>query len=101
MISNGLLLGGVFTMLYGVGWIVATETSVPRFLVITAVLIITLVLGWLRFVRRAGGHGAAPAGSEGGGAAWVPEDPTGLENRVRALEGRLDRADSALHDGEA
>lgn len=100
VISNGLLLGGVFTMLYGVGWIVATETSVPRFLVITAALIITLVLGWLRFVRRAGGRGA-PAGSEAGEDRSVPEDLTGLEGRVRALEARLDRAASALHDGEA
>lgn len=33
IISNGLLLGGIFTMLYGVGWIVATDTSVTRFVV--------------------------------------------------------------------
>jgi hypothetical protein len=36
VISNGLLLGGLFTMLYGVGWIVATDTSIVRFLVMTA-----------------------------------------------------------------
>ncbi len=52
VISNGLLLGGVFTMVYGVGWIVATDTSVSRFLVMTVALAITLALGYIRFVRR-------------------------------------------------
>src|SRR5262249_22741710 len=31
VISNGVLLGGVFTMLYGAGWIVISETSAVRF----------------------------------------------------------------------
>src|SRR5207253_2576882 len=52
VISNGLLLGGLFTMLYGVGWIIATDTSVGRFAVMTIALLITLALGYVRFVRR-------------------------------------------------
>ena len=52
VISNGLLLGGVFSMLYGVGWIAFTGTSVLRFLVMTVALGITVGLGYVRFVRR-------------------------------------------------
>lgn len=93
VISNGLLLGGVFTMLYGVGWIVATDTSVPRFLVIAAALAITLALGWLRFARRPG-----PAAAMEGGGSGEPAAPGlgDVERRLRALEQRLDDAASAL-----
>ena len=52
VVSNGLLLGGVFTMLYGIGWIAFSGTSIIRFLVMTAALIITLILGYVRFVRK-------------------------------------------------
>ena len=44
VISNGLLLGGVFTMLYGVGWVLTTDTSITRFLVMSVALVITLGL---------------------------------------------------------
>jgi hypothetical protein len=60
VISNGLLLGGIFTMLYGVGWIIATGTSMARFAVMTVALAITLALGYVRFVRR-GRAGTAPS----------------------------------------
>jgi hypothetical protein len=90
VISNGLLLGGVFTMVYGVGWIVASDQSMTRFLVLTAALAITVGLGYVRFVR--GGERPAAAG-HGGPAGGVDAD---LERRVRALESRLDRAAAAL-----
>ena len=89
-ISNGLLLGGVFTMLYGVGWIISTDTSVTGFTVMTVALAITLALGYVRFVRNPG----------------VPLPPTGvamggdgirvLEQRMEDLEHRLDQAARAL-----
>ena len=91
VISNGLLLGGIFTMLYGVGWIVASDTSITRFLVMTAGLLTTLGLGYLRFVRR-GAASPAAAGSgiqDGEGGADV-------ERRVRALEERMNEAAHAL-----
>ncbi len=47
VISNGLLLGGVFTMLYGVGWVIASDSSVTRFGVMTVALVITLALGYV------------------------------------------------------
>lgn len=89
VISNGLLLGGVFTMLYGVGWIVATDTSTERFAVITVALAITIGLGYLRFVR---GIGAAVADAGGGDDSRGGE----LEARVRRLEERLDDAARAM-----
>lgn len=94
VISNGLLLGGVFTMVYGVGWIVATDTSVSRFVVMTVALAITLGLGYARFVRRRSSP-SLPAAStlpDGEGLAR-------LEQRLRDVEERLDRAAAALGPG--
>lgn len=92
VISNGLLLGGIFTMLYGVGWIVASDSSVTRFVVMTVALAITLALGYVRFVRRA--PRGPDAGTGGGPGTEIGE----LARRVRELEERLSRAGSALGD---
>jgi hypothetical protein len=89
VISNGLLLGGLFTMVYGVGWIIATDTSTGRFIVMTVALAITLALGYVRFVRQR----AVP---ERAGGAPGPADASGLEERVRRLEERLNEAANAL-----
>lgn len=91
VISNGLLLGGLFTMLYGVGWTVATDTSITRFVVMTAALVITLGLGYVRFVRR-GATSAVVAG------AAIPDSEglTQIERRVRNLEERMNEAAQAL-----
>jgi hypothetical protein len=91
VISNGLLMGGVFTMLYGVGWVIASGTSTARFIVMTFALAITLALGYLRFVRRRASVVAPAPGT----AAPVGEI-TDLEQRVRILEERLTQAASAL-----
>lgn len=91
VISNGLLLGGLFTMLYGVGWTVATDTSITRFAVMTAALVITLGLGYVRFVRR----GAARPVVAGAAAPYT-EGLTEIERRVRNLEERMNEAAHAL-----
>jgi uncharacterized membrane protein len=44
-LSNGLLLGGLFTMVYGMGWTIASGTSNARFFVALFALAITIVLG--------------------------------------------------------
>jgi len=93
VISNGLLLGGVFLMLYGVGWIIATDTSVARFVVITIALAITLGLAYARFVRRA--PRMVVAAAPGSPEAYEASD---LERRVRALEERLSAAAAALRE---
>jgi hypothetical protein len=87
VISNGLLLGGVFTMVYGVGWIIATDTSVSRFVVMTVALAITLALGYVRFVRGRADSGQMAGAGEGSGE---------MERRLRELEERMNEAADAL-----
>jgi len=91
VISNGLLLGGVFTMVYGVGWIVATDTSISRFIVMTVALAITLALGYIRFVRTQKAS-AVPASS----SIKNDQDLTDIDRRLSDVEERLDIAASAL-----
>lgn len=89
VISNGLLLGGVFTMIYGVGWSIVSDTSTGRFLVMTVSLAITLALGYVRFVSR---REPAPGAQRLPGGEGVAD----LEQRVRDLEQRLDDAAAAF-----
>jgi len=97
VISNGLLLGGLFTMVYGVGWIVATDTSVARFAVMTVALLTTLALGYTRFVRRR----TMTASADGAGGP-SGEGLADIEQRVRDLERRLNEASDALrHKGDS
>jgi hypothetical protein len=91
VISNGLLLGGVFTMLYGVGWMLNADSTILRFGVMTAALAITIGLGYLRFVRT----GASTPTAAGGG-----DGLSELERRVRDLEARVNSAAAAL-DGRS
>jgi uncharacterized protein HemX len=91
VISNGLLLGGVFTMVYGCGWIIATDSSTARFFVMTAALAITIGLGYVRFVRQ---QSQAPAESVAPGP--VAGNVSDLERRVRSLEDKMTRAAGAL-----
>lgn len=91
VISNGLLLGGVFTMVYGVGWIIATDSSTARFFVMTAALGITLGLGYVRFVRQRSG-----VASEGTVAATSAGNMSALERRVQALEDKMARVAGAF-----
>lgn len=91
VISSGLLMGGVFTMLYGVGWVIVSGTSATRFIVMTFALVITLALGYVRFVRR-----RAPAETLSAGATAPIGEFVDLEQRVRTLEERMVQAATAL-----
>lgn len=51
MIADGILLGGVFTTLYGIMRGLMTESSQFRFLIVTVGLIIALSLGYIKFIR--------------------------------------------------
>lgn len=93
VISNGLLLGGLFTMLYGVGWIFTSDTALLRFLVIALALAITLVMGYVRFVKqqkvtRPTARGAVRSGESA--------DLAAVERRLDEIERRLDHAARAL-----
>jgi hypothetical protein len=90
VVSNGLLLGGIFTMLYGVGWIVATDTSIIRFLTISIAFVITMGLGYVRFVRRSR---TSPVVVE---SVVEGESLVAIERRLRDLEKRIDEAAEAL-----
>ncbi len=86
VISNGLLLGGVFTMAYGVGWGIFSGSTVMRFVVITVALILTLGLGYTRFVRQRVFLQPSKEGSV------TTHGLVDLEQRVRALEDQIDEA---------
>lgn len=88
VISNGLLLGGVFTMLYGTGWTIAAGESVLRFWVIAFALAVTLALGYVRFVR---GQRSQPAGP-----SHASPQLAELVQRIEELERRLQRASDSL-----
>lgn len=51
MIADGILLGGVFTTVYGIIRGLMSEDSRFRFLVVVIGLIIALVLGYIKFIR--------------------------------------------------
>lgn len=96
VISNGLLLGGLFTMVYGVGWVIASGESVARFGVIVFALAVTVALGYLKFVRGKEAAASAAAvvvgpGGEFDAAAFGP-----LVSRIEALEARTEAAAEAL-----
>ena len=109
VISNGLLLGGLFTMVYGVGWIIFSGESIARFAVIVFALLVTIALGYLRFVQGreaeavTGGAPAPVSGRAGGPIALDDGAVASLAERVDALERRTAAAAMALgidaHDG--
>lgn len=53
IISDGLLTGGIFTLLYSIGMGIASDDSKFRFGVITTGFIISLIIGYLKFVKPA------------------------------------------------
>ncbi len=85
VLSNGLLLGGVFTMIYAVGITVSSDASVLRFVVVAVALAVTIAIGWLKFARR--------RAVEPGDAGTVPTD---VVERLAAVERKLDALGRAL-----
>lgn len=97
VISNGLLLGGLFIMIYGVGWVIFSGQSTARFVVVLFALVVALTLGYLKFVRSREAKAevtAAPAAYAG--AAPDAAAVSGLEQRVAALEHRVSAASAVL-----
>lgn len=94
VISNGILLGGVFTMLYAVIMAFSGEVSVWRFLVVAGALAITLAVGYLRFVRARNLPAVTPTAPV---TAASSREAEALEERVASLEARLAAMSRALH----
>ncbi len=86
VLFNGVLLGGVFTMVYAVGMSLSAPNEWPRLLVITLALVVTIGVAILKFgVRPAAKPAAAAAGDAAGGDVADSE----LAERVRVLEAKL------------
>jgi hypothetical protein len=51
LISDGLLLGGVFTLVYSIIIGMSTEDAKFRFSIVTIGLLITIALGYIKFIR--------------------------------------------------
>lgn len=52
VISNGLLLGGVFTLIYSMVRGSMSESTQYRFIIVSVGLLITLALGYIKFIRQ-------------------------------------------------
>lgn len=92
VLSNGLLLGGLFTMLYGMGWTIASGTSNTRFFVVLFALGVTIALGYVKFVRL---RQAAPVTVAAAPVATAAGSGD-LDARVTTLESRLAAVASAF-----
>jgi uncharacterized protein HemX len=96
VLSNGLLLGGLFTMLYGTGWVIFSGNSTARFVVVAFALVVAIGLGYLKFVRD---RAVASTGASPVAPGAIAADDTalaGLAGRVDALERRAAAAAAAL-----
>jgi Flp pilus assembly protein TadB len=94
VISNGLLLGGLFTMIYGVGWVIFSGNSTARFVVILFALAVALALGYVKFVRQR--KSSVSVEGAPGDVALDDAQLAGLAARVEALEARAAAAAAAL-----
>lgn len=103
--SNGVLLGGLFTVIYGTGWSFAGGDSRARFFVVLVAVALAVAFGYLRFIRgKRAAVTPAPAGSAvaGGAAEGAAADAgalAALNARVDALEARAEAAAAALSAG--
>ena len=96
LLGNGLLLGGLFTMVYGVGWVVFSGSSVTRFVVVAFALAVAIGLGYAKFVRQRATAGAPPAGGQAAQGEVGGAGRADLAPRVAALEARAAAAAAAL-----
>jgi hypothetical protein len=96
VLSNGLLLGGLFTMVYGMGWTIASGSSYLRFFVVLFALAVAIGLGYAKFVWLRKGAAAPAATDTGAGAGVTSANVSGLEERVAALEAKTNAAAAAL-----
>lgn len=100
--SNGVLLGGLFSVIYGTGWSFAGGDSRARFYVVLAALVLSLGIGYLRFIRErrdkaeAAAEATAAAAAQGTAVSIEPGALADLTSRVTELERRAAAAAEAL-----
>jgi len=102
--SNGILLGGLFTVLYGTGWSFAGGDSRARFFVVLVALALSVAFGYLRFIRGRREEQPELAPSVAGAGSADPgsgsDALSALGARVSALEARAAAAAAALGGSE-
>lgn len=97
--SNGILLGGLFSVLYGTGVSFSGGDSRARFYVTLTALVMSLGVGYLRFIRGKHEKAAEKAGRAGTSAGDAAVDDVALADlagRVQRLEQRAAAAAAAL-----
>lgn len=64
VIADGLLLGGVFTLIYSIGWSFASGDKKLLFIIVGAGLAVAIGLGYMKFILPEHGKGRAKKPSE-------------------------------------
>ena len=70
IVADGILLGGIFSLLYGIGRGMATDNNKYRFIVAAIGLAITITLGYLKFTHRRGPKKTANDRMSAGSIFW-------------------------------
>lgn len=96
VLSNGILMGGVFTMLYAVGMTVSADTSWLRLAVVTAALAITISVGYMKFTRGHKKDSLPVAASSDANVLAETVQDNNLDVRLTAVEAKLDALGDAL-----
>jgi hypothetical protein len=93
VIGNGILLGGVFTMIYAVSMSLSATNAWPRLAVVAGALVVTVAVAYWKFaVRR-----VSPPAAATRQVPLTATDPD-VVARIDRLEHRLDGIRQALHD---
>lgn len=92
--STGLLLGGIFTMLYGVGVSMMSGQSLTRFFALIVALVVAGGLGYVRFVRVGKAVITPPTAVPTG--ATDATDLSDVDQRLDALEDTIAAMRAAL-----
>ncbi len=94
VITNGILLGGLFTMIYAVGMSLSASNEWPRLAVVAGALVVTVGVAYWKFAVRKTPAPTPLTASRDGSTVVDPD----LVARVDALEQRLDGLRQALTD---
>ena len=76
VMANGILLGGLFTLVYGVARGFVSRDTTTLFITLTVALALVMILGFRRFRRTGGAQPALAGPSEGHAPEPRPDDRT-------------------------
>jgi hypothetical protein len=94
VIGNGILLGGVFTMIYAVGMALSAPNQWPRLAIVGVALLVTVGIGYWKFATRR----AKPPTELVDVPQGASQTDPALSARIDALEKTLDGLRKALSD---